>query len=332
MNVITIQCRLVAKEETLNYLWELMFYKNTPLINELLEQMGKHPDLEKWIKKGKPPVGLVKALCNSLKDDPRFSGQPGRFYSSAITLVNYIYDSWLALQQRQELKIERKERWLSLLKSDVELEKECNCSLDAIRAKATEILTQFVTPSDLKHNQQTEGKKGNKAKKGKADKAPRKLFNLLFDAYANTTEPLKRCSIAYLLKNGCKVSQLEEDPEKFATRRRAKEIEIERLKEQLKSRIPKGRDLNGEKWLEALETAIYNVPQDEDEAKAWQAALLRKSSPVPFPVAYESNEDMTWFKNDQGRICVRFNGLGKHNFEVWCDQRQLHLFQRFLED
>jgi transposase len=90
--------------------------------------------------------------------------------------------------------------------------------------------------------------------------------------------------------------------------------------------------LTGEKWLEALETATYNVPQDEDEAKAWQAALLRKSSPVPFPVAYESNEDMTWFKNDQGRICVRFNGLGKHSFEVWCDQRQLHLFQRFLED
>jgi transposase len=24
--------------------------------------------------------------------------------------------------------------------------------------------------------------------------------------------------------------------------------------------------------------------------------------------------------------------LGKHSFEVWCDQRQLHLFQRFLED
>jgi len=332
MTIVTIQCRLVAEEETLRHLWELMTQKNTPLINEVLEQVGNHPELEEWIQKGKLPTGLVKTLCNSLKTDLRFSGQPGRFYSSVITLVDYIYESWLALQQRRQRQISRKERWLLMLKSDAELEKECNCILDVIRAKATKLLTQIVTQSDLNHNQPTDSKKGKKTKKGKADKAPRKLFNLLFDAYENTTDSLKRCSLAYLLKNGCQVSELEEDPEKFATRRRAKEIEIERLKEQLKSRLPKGRDLTGQKWLEALETAIYNVPQDEDEAKAWQAALLRKSSPVPFPVAYESNEDMKWFKNDQGRICVRFNGLGKHSFEVWCDQRQLHLFQRFLED
>ena len=90
-----------------------------------------------------------------------------------------------------------------MLKSDAELEKDCNCSLDVIRAKATELLTQIVTQSDLNHNQQTESKKGKKTKKGKADKAPRKLFNLLFDAYENTIDPLKRCSLAYLLKNGC---------------------------------------------------------------------------------------------------------------------------------
>lgn len=333
MSVITIQCRLVTKEETLRHLWELMTQKNTPLINELLEQIEKHPDLEGWKQKGKLPTGLVKTLCNSLKTDLRFSGQPGRFYSSAINLVDYIYKSWFALQRQRQRKIWGKERWLSLiLKSDDELEKGCNCSLDMIRAKATTLRAQIDIPSDLNHNQPTDSKKGKKTKKGKIDKPPRSLFNLLFDAYENTTDPLNRCSLAYLLKNGCKVSELEEDPEEFALRRRAKEIEIERLKKQLKSHIPKGRDLTGEKWLEALETATHNVPKDEDEAKAWQAALLRKSSSVPFPVAYETNEDMIWFKNDQGRICVRFNGLGKHTFEVWCDQRQLHLFQRFLED
>jgi hypothetical protein len=313
MSIITIQCRLVAKEEALHYLWELMFYKNTPLINELLEQMGKHPDLEKWVKQGKLPLGLVKALCNSLRDDPRFSGQPGRFYSSAITLVNYIYDSWLAIQKRLEQKIEGKERWLSLLKSDVELEKECNCSLDIIRAKATELLSKFVTSSYLNHNQRAENKNGKKAKKGKADKAPRRLFNLLLDAYENTTDPLEHSSLAYLLKNDCQVSELEEDPKEFTTRWRTKEIEIERLKKQLESRVPKGRNLTGEKSVEAVETATHNVPQDEDKAKDWQAALLRKSRSLPFPVAYESNEDMTWFKDDQGRICVRFNGLMSNN-------------------
>ncbi len=332
MTVITIQCRLVAKEETIRHLWELMTQKNTPLINEVLEQIGKHPELEECIQKGKLPIGLVKTLCNSLKTDLQFSGQPGRFYSSAISLVDYIYKSWLALQQGRQWKIEEKERWLSILISDDELEKACNSSLDVIRAKATKLLTQNGPPSNLNHNQPTESKKGQKTKKGKADKPPRRLFNLLLDAYENTTDPLERCSLAYLLKNDCQVSELEEDPKEFALRRRAKEIEIERLKEQLESRLPKGRDLTGEKWLEALETAIHNISKDEDEAKAWEAALLRKSSSVPFPVAYESNEDMNWFKNDQGRICVRFNGLGKHTFEVWCDQRQLHLCQRFLED
>jgi transposase len=53
---------------------------------------------------------------------------------------------------------------------------------------------------------------------------------------------------------------------------------------------------------------------------------------VPFPVAYETNEDMTWFKNQFGRICVKFNGLSEHSFQVYCDSRQLHWFKRFLED
>src|SRR4028119_1988101 len=98
MSVITIQCRLVAPEETLQHLWGLMEKKNTPLINELLEQLGKHPDFETWLQKGKLPTEVVKTLCNSLKTHPCFAGQPGRFYSSAIALVDYIYNSWLALQ------------------------------------------------------------------------------------------------------------------------------------------------------------------------------------------------------------------------------------------
>jgi hypothetical protein len=53
---------------------------------------------------------------------------------------------------------------------------------------------------------------------------------------------------------------------------------------------------------------------------------------VPFPVAYETNEDMTWLKNQFGRICVKFNGFSEHTFQIYCDFRQLHWFQRFLED
>lgn len=41
---------------------------------------------------------------------------------------------------------------------------------------------------------------------------------------------------------------------------------------------------------------------------------------------------MVWSKNQKGRLCVHFNGLSDLTFELYCDNRQLHWFQRFLED
>ncbi|MEH1928038.1 type V CRISPR-associated protein Cas12k [Nostoc sp.] len=329
MSVITIQCRLVAEEDTLRQLWELMAEKNTPLINELLLQVGKHPGFETWLEEGKIPTELLKTLVNSLKTQERFAGQSGRFYTSAIALVDYVYKSWFALQKRRKYQIEGKERWLKMLKSDLELEQESQCSLNVIRTKATEILTKFTPQSEQNSNQ----KKGKKTKKSTKSKKS-SLFQILLNTYGETEDPLTRCALAYLLKNNCKISELDEDPEEFTRNRRKKEIEIERLKDQLQSCIPKGRDLTGEEWLETLEIATANVAQNEKEAKAWQAALLRKTADVPFPVAYESKEDMTWLKNDKNRLFVRFKGkgLGKLTFEIYCDKRHLHYFQRFLED
>lgn len=241
--------------------------------------------------------------------------------------MDYVYKSWFALQKRRKYQIEGKERWLKMLKSDLELEQESQYSLNVIRTKATEILTKF-TPQSEQNSNQRKGKKTKKSTKSKKSL----LFQILLNTYGETEDSLTRCALAYLLKNKCKISELDEDPEEFTRNRRKKEIEIERLKDQLQSRIPKGRDLTGEEWLETLEIATANVAQNEQEAKAWQAALLRKTADVPFPVAYESNEDMTWLKNDKGRLFVRFNGLGKLTFEIYCDKRHVQYFQRFLED
>lgn len=41
---------------------------------------------------------------------------------------------------------------------------------------------------------------------------------------------------------------------------------------------------------------------------------------------------MSWFKDELGRIFVRFNGSSNHTFEVYCDRRQFHWFERFVED
>jgi hypothetical protein len=330
MSQITIQCRLVASESSRHQLWKLMAELNTPLINELLRQVSQHPEFETWRQKGKHPTSVVKELCEPLKTDPRFIGQPARFYTSATTLVNYIYKSWFALMKRSQYQLEGKTLWLEMLRSDTELVENSGVSLDVLRAKAAEILAQ-LTPLNTAETQSTNGKKAKKRKKAQHSDSDT-LSKNLFESYRNTEDNLTRCAISYLLKNGCKINEKEEDAKKFIQRHRKLEIQIERLKEQLETRIPKGRDLTDAKWLETLVVATQNVPTNEAEAKSWQDSLLRQSSKVPFPVAYETNEDMTWFKNQFGRICVKFNGLSEHSFQVYCDSRQLHWFQRFLED
>ncbi|MGI2908252.1 type V CRISPR-associated protein Cas12k [Tolypothrix sp. VBCCA 56010] len=332
MSQITIQCRLVASESTRQQLWKLMAEKNTPLINELLLKVAQHPEFETWRQKSKHPTGIVKELCQPLKTDPRFIGQPARFYTSAIATVNYIYKSWLALIKRSQSQLEGKIRWWEMLKSDTELVEASGVTLDSLRSKAAEILAELTPQSDTVEAQPATGKKRKKTKKSKASDSDRSISKTLFEAYRDTEDILTHCAISYLLKNGCKINDKEEDTQKFAKRRRQLEIQIERLREQLEARIPKGRDLNDAKWLETLLLATDNVPENETEAKSWQDSLLKKSSKLPFPVAYETNEDMTWFKNERGRICVKFNGLGEHTFQVYCNSRQLHWFQRFLED
>ncbi|MEH1940789.1 MAG: hypothetical protein V7L01_11295 [Nostoc sp.] len=51
MNQITVQRRLVASASTRQHLWKLMAEQNTPLINELLEQLGHHQTLKIGDKK-----------------------------------------------------------------------------------------------------------------------------------------------------------------------------------------------------------------------------------------------------------------------------------------
>lgn len=330
MSIITIQCRLVAEEETLRHLWNLMAEKNTPLANEILERLAKHKDFDVWVEKSKIPDAVIKEICDSLKDQEPFVGQPGRFYTSAITLVKYIYKSWLALNKRLKSKIAGKEKWLGILKSDPELEQESNSTIDEIRLRASEILASLETDRQNPIADSSQAKKGKKQKQTTQTTKPK--FNILMDSYDRAEQAIEKCAIAYLLKNDRQISNLEEKQDKYLERRRKKEIEIERLKNQLEIRIPKGRDLSGDKWQEILVEASQNAPRNEEEFKIWQAWLLKKPCKVPFPVAYETNEDLKWEMNDKGRLFVSFNGLGKLKFEIYCDKRHLHLFHHFLQD
>jgi len=313
-----------------------MANKNTPLVNELLKWVSQHNDFEAWQRSGTVPVKTVRELCNPFKTDSRFEGQPGRFYTSASLMVTYTYKSWLALQRKGRQRLDGKLRWLNIVKSDAELVQSSGCELDTIRTKAREMLAHLNAQGSPEQPRSTKQKRKKKKHSSVADP---NLMGLLFQAYEATENALSRCAIAHLLKNDCQVSAQEEDPEGFAKRIHRKKKEIERLQAQLVSRLPKGRDLTGEGFLETLAIAVGKVPDNEIEQLLWRAKLLAKPAAMPYPILFGSQDDLRWSTNEKGRICVAFNGLDKaipelkHNpFQIYCDRRQLPFFQRFLED
>src|ERR671932_173392 len=127
MSVITVQCQLKAPEESLRHLWSLMVEKNTLLVNELLNQINTHPDLDNWLQAGNITADVIEGLCKNLRAESRFQDMPGRFANAAENLVKYIYKSWFALQEKQRFRLQRKQHWLSMLRSDLELELESGC-------------------------------------------------------------------------------------------------------------------------------------------------------------------------------------------------------------
>jgi hypothetical protein len=212
---------------------------------------------------------------------------------------------------------------LAILQSDDELTIASQGDIDTLRSKASQLLTQ-LNHSDSQDNEPQPGKAHSKKKGKKESKRPGSgISSTLFRLYSETEEALTRCVIAYLLKNGCKLPDRVEDPKKFAKRRRKTEIRLERLIKTLqRTRFPKGRDLSEHTWLETLTKAEDCVPKDDNEVADWQAKLLTEPATLPFPVNYETNEDLRWFLNEKGRLCVNFNGSVEHSFEIYsCSHR-----------
>jgi hypothetical protein len=151
--------------------------------------------------------GTIKQLCESLRTDSRFIGQPGRFYACAIALVDYIYKSWLKIQQRLQRKLEGQMRWLGMLKSDEELVNHSGCTLEVIRTKASEILAPLSSKNESSQPTQTKGKK---SKKPQDLDSNRSISKTLFQVYDDTEDLLTQIAICYLLKNDCKIPDQEE--------------------------------------------------------------------------------------------------------------------------
>ena len=346
MSIITIHCRLIASEPIRRHLWQLMSRSNTPLINDLLKKVSHHADFETWQSRGTVPSNAIRNLLEPLKEV--YPGQPPRFYASAILMVTYTYESWLALQQTCRRRLNGKQRWLNVVKSDPELLELSGSTLESIRQRAQDILSQLST--EMETQSAPNPKKRSKRRGQTHSSNNASLMPRLFTAYDTADDILSQCAITYLIKNGCKISETKEDSEKFAHRIHRKQKEIEQVEAQLQARLPKGRDLTGDVFLETLAIATQQIPETVIQAREWQAKLLARPASLPYPIIYGSSTDVRWSKTAKGRIAVSFNGIDKYlkdadpeiqewfklhkeyPFRVFCDQRQLPFFQRFLED
>lgn len=342
MSIVTIHCRLIASEPIRRHLWNLMAESNTPLVSELMKLVSQHPNFESWQRRGAVPQKAITDLCKPLREV--YPGQPGRFYSSAILMVLYTYESWLKIQQNLRRRMDGKQHWLNVVKSDPELLELSGSTLEAIKQKAQDILSQFNA-----ENETRSAPNAKKTKKSNSANDPT-LMSYLFKAYEATEDTLSRCAISYLLKNDCKISETEEDSEKFAHRIHRKHKEIEQLEAKLNARLPKGRDLTGEEFLKTLEIATHQISDSVKQAQEWNAILMTRSATLPYPIIYGSSGDLLWGKTAKGRISVSFNGMNKYlkeadpvikewfkahqeyPFQLYCDRRQLPFFQRFSED
>jgi hypothetical protein len=263
-------------------------------------------------------------------------------------MVTYTYESWLALQKNRRRRLDGKQHWLKVVKSDAELIELSGSTLEAIQHQAQDILSQF----NAEHETQsaTEAINSNTTQQNTDSSNSRSLMARLFEIYDATDDILSLCASAHLIKNGCKISETKEDSKKFAHRTRRKRKEIKQLEAQINARLPKGRELTGEEFLETLAIATQQISKSVAQAREWQAKLLIRPASLPYPVIYGSSTDVRWSKTAQGRIAVSFNGIDKYlkaadpdirewfkshkeyPFRLYCDQRQLPFFQRFLED
>jgi len=197
-----------------------------------------------------------------------------------------------------------------VLKPDSEILKSFDGSMEALQNQAQQILNNIETTSTQ------EG-----------------IANYLFQEYEKTEDCRVRSAIVYLIKNGGKIPQNKiETKEKYQKIKRKLEIKINRLKRQIEMSIPSGRDLEGKKWLETLILASTTMPIDESESNSWFSALKRNSPTIPYPIVYETNEDLKWSLNEKNRLCIKFSGLSDYIFQIYCDSRQLPYFRRFYED
>jgi IS605 OrfB family transposase len=283
MSMFTIQCRLTASEQIRRDFWQWM-EKYSLLVNELLEKIAQHPQFQEWQKKGDISRKAVQKILSPLEESPQYSGLPKRFYTSAKLISCDTYKSWLTLQQQRQLRLLGKQRWLQAVESELELSATTDFNPDEIRAKAHTIREEAL--QEL--NQQ-----GSK---------PKNVMGILLKRHEKTAkDPLSRRAINHLLINNLQVSEQDQNLNELSSRLDKTRVEIKRLEEQLSSRLPKGRDPTGQRYLQIL-GHISALPELKDDPQKLEAELDRLTiqqqlplfNELPYPILFYSSGDLYW--------------------------------------
>lgn len=282
----TIRAVICATEETRKYLW-FLFVLHTLLINQLLEKLPEQPEFADWRRLGRIPKKAIVAVYKEVgEEDLSFEGLPSRVYDSAVSSVAYTFASIFAIQNKLRLRSEGKQRWLEVQEQDLALAQTTDFSPELVRKTAAQILEDAeakrkesiedsglatTTNSDLgvlagetvqplekvktKSKSKNKQSKKKKKKENKTQDQP-SIMTVLFEFWSESEDPLRSRAIAHLLRNDCKVNPEAEDPEQLALRLSKKQIQIERLQEQLDSQLPIGRDPLGDRTEQFIEDAI----------------------------------------------------------------------------
>lgn len=280
MPEITVRSPLATSEDTIRFLWQLTAEKNTPLINELLMLVKRHSDFETWRKRGTLPDKAIQQICKPLREDSRFAGQSGRFYTSAEKTVQRTYESWLAPHKDKQAQLDGKRRWLKAVESDAQLAEICNASSETIFAKAHEIL-ELISASSVSTTSTTSLEQAKTTGKSKKKQEHNSLMGKLFELLDATDDPINRRATIHLLKHGGKVNE-QEDLEKLSQRLARKRKEIQRLEEQLQARTPKGRATTADEAEHRLLQAI-SLPNHPGLMLAFSLAWTLFCNPAHSP-------------------------------------------------
>ncbi len=327
-----------SSEAVRQNLWQL-FLTSSALIDELLDRLSQHPNVQTWQQQGKLPDNELKACWLELRASPLYDEKlPGIFFYSVQSMAKTIYASWLALHHQKQRRLNGLNRLTEIVYSDETLLEMCDLTFAQLQVNAASMLSEI--DKEIVNSEKSLSR-----------------INLLFRKYTElpVEDTISRSAISYLIKHGCKIESKIEPTPKFDRWFKTKLKQAQRLEDQLAGHFPRGRDLNGTAFLNVLETATKNNPQDDRELMLWQSQILRDPSSLPHPIEFNSNTDLRWLKfyrkqyQRKGtasgesidsielteRLFVEFSGLtqgSNYVFEVYCDRRQLAIFQQFFED